>query len=170
MDFSTWMSQLTFVCAGVLVASGATKILELLRPGKVQSSSPNAPQAMLHSLMSHKFLLLAVSLVEISLGIGASITTNTGSDSRNAIVAAMALLLAIFTGLCMYMLVTKSTAPCHCFGSLSQSRVRASQCVRNAALTGICIGAMFAEPEPLTSVGVVLTIVVLGGILFDEIR
>lgn len=147
MDPTELMSQIIFPLAALLFVSSILKLFSPITWGERLGA-----------------------LFEGIVAIGAVLMSQFDLEARFLAIGTMALLYGLYLGYVVYGFYKKSTAPCICFGSLSIKPARVFSVARNALLFVSAILACFTEANGISIVGVLLTIVVLGAILFEEIR
>ncbi len=168
MTFSDVVSQSAYALAAVLLISGVTKMSDLTRLPAPSSSNAEDPE--FHSLLSNKKFLGVLSVIELIIGVSVALTFHSSEGIRDMAVKGMALLFVVFAIGCWFFLATGYNQNCRCFGALSRVEMRTSHCVRNVFLAVGGIAVIFAEPQSLSIVGVVLSCALLGGIFAQEIR
>lgn len=170
MDLQDFMSQLIFFLAAVLVVSAVAKLLDLAKPKFLEFDTDNAFKTKVNSITSNKIIIFLLSMVELGISVGLVAFANSPSDARTVFLLLAAGLFAVFTLWTSILFFLRSKQPCLCFGALSRKQVKASSIIRNIALVILSVAAISGNPETLTFQGVFLCSLLLGVILFEEIR
>lgn len=108
--------------------------------------------------------------VELIIALGVMAFSSYAGVGRYVSQGLMIIVFAVFTLMCALDIRQAKTQPCRCFGNLSQKSSRPFSCIRNGMLCLVGAVGIFAEPASLSFVGICLSALVLGAILYEEIR
>jgi hypothetical protein len=151
MTAQSFMSQAPYIVAPVLIVSGLVKIVDRFRG-------------------STKLIVFISAIFELALGILLVVMSSREGIMRNALFVLTALLFLAFTLRCFEKKFRGNNEPCMCFGTSSIKGARTFACIRNLLLVVISLSAIFGDARGPSPWGIVMAIVVLGVIYFEEIN
>ncbi|HMS25221.1 MAG TPA: hypothetical protein PKB15_06010 [Acidimicrobiia bacterium] len=152
-------SQLPYVGASVLIVSALLKIGTRLPKESPQEISKIA-------LMRDVYLWF----IELVVAVSAIVFASHSGDARMIALLVGQVLFCGFFVMCLVDVLRHTKSSCLCFGGISKKPPRPLSCVRNGVLFGLWVVGSFAHPSALTLSGVIMSLVVLGAILYEEIR
>lgn len=156
MDIASFTSQIGYVLASVLFVSAGCKAYDVI----ASFGSRRVRQS-----------VLTVGLVVSEAALAVVLLVAWVTDSLlQPVSVCTAVVFAAFSLWCIYGVATKSTVPCKCFGYFSRTPPRLYKCIRNLLLAAVAVVGLFSTPESLTLAGVGCVAVVLGMVIFTEIR
>ena len=155
------MSQVPYVLAPILVCSAVLKSV-LIVPSKNAKKEVETSDQM--------GMAKYVWIPELALAAGTIFYASKDVLGRSIVMGLLCCTFAIFTLMCIRDLSRSKTQPCFCFGNLSRKAPRPFSCLRNGFLFLLSIAAFFSEPKSLTIAGAIASLILLGAILYEEIR
>ncbi len=175
MTYQDLVSQLPYALAPILICSALLKsVMESFT--NIRTERIHQPQ--MKFSIKHSFEPIIKSFeesswlwrIELIIAFCVILFCAYGGPLRGVTQLTMVGLFAGFAVVCFIDLTRKSQQPCRCFGNLSNKPARSFSCVRNAVLCLLAVLGLFAEPASLSALGLILVVIVLGAILFEEIR
>lgn len=175
MTYQDLASQLPYVLAPILLCSAFLKSgMETFASMRTEHKAQVKGEYSLSQTFSPVVKTYVESSwgwrLELALGLSVILFCPYSGPIRAITQVCMAAVFFVFSAMCFVDLKKNAQDSCRCFGNLSKKPPRLFSCTRNGILSLAALLGLFASPASLSVLGLVLAVVVLGAILFEEIH
>lgn len=169
------MSQLPYVLAPILICSAllksAVETLSEIRAGQSGVSGTKSSLKQIFAPVGRSYVESGwLWRAELMVAGAVILFCPYEGPLRAVSQLMMAGLFGAFAVVCFLDMFNQEDKPCRCFGNLSKKPPRTFMCWRNVLLCALCLVGLFSAPSSISIVGLFLAVIVLGAILFEEIR